>query len=58
MENVFNSTISMHTFILRVGGLFIEGRPWGHIHRGQKVKVLAEPGSPGLANVFIEIHLQ
>ena len=45
VETVCN-IISVHNFILMVSYHFIEVRPWGPIHRGQKVEVLAEPGSP------------
>ena len=44
-KTVYN-IISVHSFILMVSYHFIEVRPWGPIHRGQKVEVLAEPGSP------------
>ena len=54
VEIVYN-IISVHTFILRVSYLFTEVRPWGYIHRGQKVEVLAEPGSPQLSNIFINV---
>lgn len=37
---------SVRPFILGVTYLFTEVKPWGHIQRGQKVKVLAELGAP------------
>ena len=45
VETVYN-ILSVQNFILMVSYCFIEVRPWGPIHRGQKVEVLAEPGSP------------
>lgn len=45
VETVYN-ILSVQNFILMVSYHFIEVRPWGPIHRGQKVEVLAEPGSP------------
>lgn len=45
VETVYN-IISVHSFILMVSYHFIEVRSWGPIHRGQKMEVLAEPGSP------------
>lgn len=45
VETIYN-IISVQNFILMVSYHFIEVRPWGPIHRGQKVEILAEPGSP------------